>query len=443
MDFTIGIILLLTFFMLAFYCIKGYNLMIGFLVMAVIWTILPLAGSLSTGESIITILDKIFQSAPESWGFALVNICWGTWFGRVLIETGIASSLIRKTIELSGDKISLTIFLLNLVTAIIFSSMTGAGSVIAIGVIILPIFLSLGIPKAAAIFSFMGSVSAGIYLNPINFAQHRIFFLEPSQLEKFNFSWYVIHFGIIASIIMLVITSLLAIFYTRINRKWAAVINAQSGNKDVPIYALILPLMPVVLNLAFNFSVIGGFIISGFAALYICGKMSGNFRENCRLVNKLYYDSIVDTAPLIGFILTVPMFNAAAKYAAPYFNVIIGGIMPRTELVICIVFAACLFMGFFRGPMTLVGCGAATLGVLANIANFPVPFLYGVFVIPSITVNVACCITQSSTAWGLAYTKTESRDFLKLSIPNAYITGILQYIAVYLLLTGLSEAWTV
>ena len=62
MDFTIGIILLLTFFMLAFYCIKGYNLMIGFLVMAVIWTILPLAGSLSTGESIITILDKIFQA---------------------------------------------------------------------------------------------------------------------------------------------------------------------------------------------------------------------------------------------------------------------------------------------------------------------------------------------------------------------------------------------
>ena len=58
------------------------------------------------------ILNKIFQSAPESWGSALVNIFGGTWFGRVLMETGIASTLIRRTVELSGDKIAITISLL-------------------------------------------------------------------------------------------------------------------------------------------------------------------------------------------------------------------------------------------------------------------------------------------------------------------------------------------
>ena len=41
-------------------------------------------------------LNKIFQSAPEGWGTTLVNVCWGAWFGRVLMETGIASTLIRK-----------------------------------------------------------------------------------------------------------------------------------------------------------------------------------------------------------------------------------------------------------------------------------------------------------------------------------------------------------
>ena len=35
------------------------------------------------------------------------------------------------------------------------------------------------------------------------------------------------------------------------------------------------------------------------------------------------------------------------------------------------------------------------------------------------------------------------RDFLKLSIPNAYATGILQYVAVYLFLTGFGAAWMV
>ena len=115
--------------------------------------------------------------------------------------------------------------------------------------------------------------------------------------------------------------------------------------------------------------------------------------------------------------------------------------MPKNELVVCIVFAVLLFMGLFRGPMTLVGCGAATLGVLSNVASFSVPFLYAVFAIPTITVNIGSCITQSWVAWGLAYTKVESKDFLKLSIPNAYVTGVLQYVAPFIMLGGLGVAW--
>lgn len=45
MEFVIGILLILTFFALAYYCVRGYNLMIGFLVISVLWTILSLAGA--------------------------------------------------------------------------------------------------------------------------------------------------------------------------------------------------------------------------------------------------------------------------------------------------------------------------------------------------------------------------------------------------------------
>ena len=101
MDYVIGIILLLSFFGLAYYCIKGHNLMIGFLIITVIWTVLPLFGTLfaspafiesnpvlqfgaGTDTKLVSILNKIFQSAPEGWGTTLVNVCWGAWFGRVL-----------------------------------------------------------------------------------------------------------------------------------------------------------------------------------------------------------------------------------------------------------------------------------------------------------------------------------------------------------------------
>lgn len=464
MEFVIGIILVLTFFGLAYYCVKGHNLMIGFLIISIVWTALSLLGTLvasptfiaenpilqfggDSGTTLVSILNKIYQSAPEGWGTTLVNVCWGAWFGRVLMETGIASTLIRKTVELGGDRPIITIVLLNVVTAFIFTAMMGAGPVIAIGVIVLPILMSLGIPKAIAMFTFMGSVSAGMYLNPVlQFSQLRAFICASDEMPEFSFSWYTSHWGIYALIISVVVVSVLTGIYLKIGKKshaWAAQAAPKNTQTEAPLIALILPIVPVVLKIWLDFSVIGGFVIAGFAALFLCGKMKGSFKENCQLVNKLYYDGVVDTAPLVGFLLTLPMFNSVATYASPFFKAVLGPVMPKSELVVCILFAVLLALGLFRGPMTLVGCGAATLGVLRGVASFSVPFLYCVFAIPTITVNIGSCITQSWVAWGLAYTKVESKDYLKLSIPMTYIGGILLYVLTFVTMSGLGAEWFV
>ena len=461
MEYVIGVLLLLTFFGLAYYCIKGHNLMIGFLVITIIWTVLPLLGTLGASDAfvadnavlqfdgfdgLISTLNGIYQSAPEGWGTTLVNVCWGAWFGRVLMETGIAATLIRKTVELGGDRPVITMALLNIVTSVIFTAMTGAGPVIAIGVIVLPILMSLGIPKPIALFTFMESVAAGIYLNPVNFAQYRAFFITTEEMPDFTLGWYTMRWGLWALIIALVLTTLLAAFFlkrAKTSHAWAAQTPqpAEAAVKDAPFYTLVLPIVPVVLKIALDFSVIGGFVIAGFLALFLCGKMRGGFVASCQLVNKLYYDGVVDTAPLIGFLLTLPMFNTCASYAAPYFKEVLGSFMPTNEYIICAVFAVLSILGFFRGPLTLYGCGAATLGVLSTVGHFSAPFLFCVFTIPSTTVNVGSCITQSWIAWGLAYTKVESKDFLKLSIPFAYITSILLYILTAFTVTGLGPEW--
>lgn len=456
MEYVIGILLLLTFFGLAWYCIKGYNLMIGFLIITFIWVLFPLLGTLFVSESfleanpalqiegmkgLVNTLNAIFQKAPEGWGTTLVNVLWGAWFGRVLMETGIAATLIRKTVELGGDRPMVTVTLLNIVTAVIFTSMTGAGPVIAIGVIILPILMSLGIPKAIALFSFMGSVAAGIYLNPVNFTQYRAFFITPDELPDFTLGWYTKHWGLYALLIMLILTTVLSAIYLskqKTSHAWAARSQSSGGAQNAPAISLIAPIIPVLGAIFLNLSVILGFVIAGFYALFVCGKMKGSFKDSCQLVNKMYFDGVVDTAPLVGFLLTLPMFNEVAKLASPYFQAVVGPIMPTSILVICILFAVLAPMGLFRGPMTLVGCGAATLGVIMNIGDFSVPFLYAIFAIPTITMNIGSCITQSWVAWGLAYTKVESRDFLKLSIPNGWLVSILLYIVTFVTLGGFS-----
>ena len=437
MEKLIGILLLISFIGLAVYCIKGYNLMIGFLIMATIWTILPLLGNHFVTDPafikanaklintpLVNSIKAIFQTAPENWGVTLVNVCWGAWFGRVLLETGIASTLIRKTVELGGDKPLFTITLLNIVVAVIFTSMTGAGPVIAIGVIVLPILLSLGVPKAIALFSFMGAVAAGIYLNPVNFAQYQAFYQDANGKVSYAFSNYV-GWGVSALVIMLVVTTIstaIALRTKKPARAWAAQTERQGDTKNAPAISLIAPVLPVIGVIFLKLPVIFGFIVAGFAALAVCGKMKG-FNETSRLVNKMFCDGVIDTAPLIGFLLTMPMFNQAAGYASPYFQTILGGVIPRSALVLCIVFAVLAVLGLFRGPMTLVGCGAATLGLIKNM--FPVALLYPLFAIPTITMNIGSCITQSWVAWGLAYTKVEGKDFLGLSIPNGWVTSII------------------
>ena len=71
----------------------------------------------------------------------------------------------------------------------------------------------------------------------------------------------------------------------------------------------------------------------------------------------------------------IPMFNKAAELCVPYFNALLGNIIPNNTLVISIVFAILAPLGLFRGPFTLFGCGAATLGILKGI-GFSTPNLY-------------------------------------------------------------------
>ena len=199
MEYIIGILLLISFVGLAVYAVRGGNLMMGMLIMAIIWTVLPLIGNTFatnpefigsypgiTDISVVDAITKVFQSGPEGWGNVLVNVVFGAWFGRVLLQTGIADALIRKAVELGGDKPVIICVLLSTVTTAIFSTLFGAGAVVAIGVIILPILMSLGIPKTLSIGSFMMSVGAGMYLNPVLTGQFLGFFLgeDGKQLDK-------------------------------------------------------------------------------------------------------------------------------------------------------------------------------------------------------------------------------------------------------------------
>ncbi len=448
MEYVIGILLLISFFGLAVYAVRGGNLMLGIFVMGIIWTVLPMIGNmLVTNPDFIAAnkeginiswteaLTNVFQSGPEGWGATLVNVVFGAWFGRVLMNTGIASTLIRTTTELGGDRPAITCILLCVVTTACFSSIFGAGAVVAIGVIVLPIFMSLGIPKVLATCSFMLSVGAGMFVNPVLYGQYAAFFLDDEGKTMYPYEQHV-SWGIYALLIQAAVVIIMVILLSRKKKvhTWAATAPAAKKNRrgdNAPGISLIAPIVPVVLLIVFDVPIILGFIIGSFYALFACGKIKG-WSQTCRMVNKDFFDGVVDTAPLVGFLLMLPMFNKAAELCVPYFNALLGGIIPNNTLVISIVFMALSLMGMFRGPLTLFGCGAATLGILKGI-GFATSYLAPLIIIPSTVMNVSCCITQSWIVWGVNYTKVSTKEFLKLSAVVGWIICIILQTMVYVM----------
>ncbi len=440
MEYLIGILLLVSFFGLVVYAVRGGNLMLGIFVMAIIWTVLPMIGNMTvTNQAFIQAnkdivstkwgdaLQLVFQAGPEGWGATLVNVIFGAWFGRVLMNTGIASTLIRTTTELGGDKPQITCILLCVVTTACFSSIFGAGAVVAIGVIVLPIFLSLGIPKTLATVSFMMSVGAGMFVNPVLYGQYAAFFLDDNGKTQYTYQMHT-SWGIYALLIQVAVIIVMVLLLTRKKKvhTWTAttpaLVRARRGD-NAPGIALITPVIPVLLLILFKVPIILGFIIGGVYGLAACRKFEG-WTQTCRMINKQFFECVVDTAPLVGFLLILPMFNKASALCVPYFNALLGNIIPDNTMVISIAFAVLAPLGMFRGPLTLFGCGAATLGILKGI-GFTTAFLAPVIIITSTVMNVSCCITQSWIVWGVNYTKTPTREFLKISLFAGWIVTII------------------
>lgn len=445
-EIVIGILMIATFLGMIFYCVKGYNLMVGFVVMATLWTILALVGNVISPNSamadmgIMDVLKNVYQEGPEGYAKSiLVNIFFGAFFGRVLMDTGIAATLIRKVVELGGDKPRVTMVLLCLVTSLCFTSMTGIGPVISIAVIVMPILQALGIPSAIALFAFMGSIMAGICVNVTNFAQYQgiLAGMQPDFLNNYSYSEYFV-FGVIAMVVCLVVVLIvanIALSKQKNTHAWAAS-TAGVSQENAPFYSWIAVILPVVLVVTIKCPVILAFILSSLYALITCRKMKGGFSEVCRMLAKQFADGAVDVAPMVGFLLALSMFNNSANFAAPYFRAVIGGIFPTSALALCILFAVIVPLGFFRGPTNLVGCGTAIAAVVLSVAQWPVAFIYPLFAVLTI-VPQHLDITQSWVAWGLGYAKVNSRNFMKFSIPTGWIAGAILCFVAYFMFGGL------
>lgn len=410
----ISSLLLITFILFIGYIIKGGNLLIGFFVMTILWSIIGLV-------PLPTFMQKVIAEPALNYGPTIIYIVFGSWFGRVLVESGIAESISAQTEKIGRKAPVIATILIVLVTALIFSSAYGVGSVMAMGVILIPIMLSIGVPKKVAIPAFTMAIGAPMYINVVLFNQIKAFF--PSV----NFSGKYLIFGILAMIIQLVgviifiIMNRKSILDDKIETLEAEV--RQSEIKRVSPITYVIPILPVVFNMAFHWDAIPSLLLSTILALLMTGKMR-SFKEFIDFINMTTTKAINDISGLIFFLMALIMFVGAASINVPRFKGMIEVIVPHSPLVLAIAIGVLAPLALFRGPLHVWGAGAATASVLAATGIFPASLLLPLLYTASI-MAVSIDLTQSWNTWALNYSQLDAKTYLKMGVPVMWIISII------------------
>ena len=403
-----GILLLVAFLIVVAAIVRGQSPIIMLLLLAIVWALLA-------GIGVNDIQAKILQGGGVAYASAVIIIVFGAWFAQVLIQTGIAESVIRSAVELTGDRPIVTAMTINLVTALLFTSMYGVGAAIAIGVIALPIMLSQGIPARVAAPVFTMGVGAGAFVNLVQFGTFEKLF--PGI--KYEAPWLT-YFFIGMVVYILIAWLMIWINLRKLGVRHAASVDtvAPVARKRTPYYTYLVPVFPVFMIMVFKWQIIPTFLLSIVLALALTAK-SRSFQGTLNLFNKTFYDAFPDIATIAalwticGMIIVAGQMPQIAGALRPIFD----PILPHTTFQAAVFFAALGGIGsIYRGPLVVVGTGAALLAIILSNNEIPVPYLYALWLGPTV-MQGSCDPTNSWTLWTIGYTKLPHGQFLKTALP--------------------------
>ncbi|MDO4679723.1 MAG: gluconate:proton symporter [Aerococcus sp.] len=421
----IAALLLITFVLFIVYILKGGNLMIGFFVMAIVWSIIGLI-------PFNVAIQKVFAEPATNYAPTIIYIVFGSWFGRVLVSSGIAPAISEATNKVSSKQPLLAAMLIALVTSFIFVSAYGVGSVIAIGVILLPIMLSIGVPRDLATAVFSMSIGAPMYINVVLYNQIKGFF------PKATYDAHYLKFGMIAMVVQIMaVIIFLFLFRKKIDPNNAeknleaigAGVHDEKAMDRIPKIAYIIPIVPVLMNMLFQWDAIPALTLASLIAILLTGHMK-SYKGFVDFMNDTIKQAVSDIAGLVMFLMALAMFTSAASMNAEQFKPLFEAILPESHLVLALALGILAPLALFRGPVHVWGAGAATAAVLSGTGLFTDAFLLPLLYVPTL-MAVSVDITQSWNVWALDYMKVQSKDFMKYGVPVMWIVSIINELLVF------------
>ncbi|MGW6579895.1 TRAP transporter large permease subunit [Streptomyces globisporus] len=392
----------------------------GFALVLLAVAIAFIAGAPLTGEN--SVLDTVLQEGAPALAATMVAILLGSWLGKLLDETGIAGTLVRKIVEFGGDR-PVVVALGVLAVSTLVGTVTGsAPAAMLAGIIGIPAMIAVGIPKVTAAGTILMGIAAGM---PFELPIWQFFStaLELPIPTVRGFMLKLFPFALAAAVLFVLVE-------TRrrgVEHAWslksasAKPVSRRKQLGDAPWYALLTPVVPLVLALGFEVAILPSMLAGVVYALLTTTRP----REmNKRLLRTLYGAFEVAAAPMVLFI-AIGILLAAVKLpgAVESLEPLVKAVSPQNPVLFVLVFTLLVPLCLYRGPLNVFGLGAGIAGVLIAAGIYPAVAVLGLATSYNQVFGVSDP-TSTQTVWSAQYAGVTPQQVMLRTLPYVWAVAL-------------------
>jgi len=363
--------------------------------------------------------DGVIKLAP-----AYVAVFAGAMLGRIMMQTGIAEGIIKRAAEFGGDQPLIVAFILMIATAVLFTTLTGLGAIIMVGTLVLPIMMSLGLPRKLASVLFVLAFATGFIFNIALWTLYRQILqiapegALPAGVSKFAFGLLVI------MVVVVVVYSIIAARRAGEISLFAMAAKEELTNipteKRVPLISFLTPFVPLVLYLGLGWKEVPAFLGGAVFALITTVP-----RRAIQTLTAALVRGIEDGAPAAILMMGIGMLLNALKL--PTVEAALKPIV--IALPVQNVWGYILFFGLlsplalYRGPLNLFGVGIGIYSLMFALGILPPLALLAAMMSVTQVQNV-CDPTNTHSVWVASFTGVRVEEITKATLLPMMIVAL-------------------
>ncbi|TNC24108.1 transporter [Amycolatopsis alkalitolerans] len=364
--------------------------------------------------------EGILQTGSASLASTIIAIILGSWLGALMDHTGIASTVVRKTVELGGDRpygVAVGVFLAATLTGTVTGS---APAAMLIGLIAIPALIGIGLPPVTAAGVVVVGLSAGI----------------PFELFSWQFLSQAVGVPVSAvrdfQLTLFPIVLVLGLAYVLIEARRRGTLHAWAmrtetpgrsarARPDAPWYSLLTPLVPILLALVLDVPIVPALLIGILYALLTTtrpGKLGPT------ALRTAFRGFEVAAAPAMLFVAIGILLQAVKLPGVVHaLGPLVTAITPHNPVLFVVVLGVLAPLCLYRGPFNIYGMGAGVAGVLLAGHVYPAQAVLGIMASYNQLLGVSDP-TSTQTVWSAEFAGVRPEKLMTRTLPYTWLIAI-------------------